>query len=366
MSALRVAMLAPVFWPEVRRGGERMVHELSRELIVRGHQPRVICGGRRPGMGLEEGVPVLRVPRGPEGRLSRRELELYLTHLPGSYAAIRLGHYDVAHAWFAPDATVAARWKRHTGRPAIFSHLGIPDHVGLMDKRRRLQLTLDAVQGCDVSVALGKYAASQFRRWLGIEVPVIPPPVDVKHFRPQAERTEHPTVICAASPETPSKRVPLLVRAFAQVRRRHPRAQLWINRPGDPVLGASLEHRETGIELVDLDDRDQLALRYAQAWVSALPSQGEAFGLVLAEALACGTPGVGTDMAGIPEVLNRPEIGRLFSGGEDELARALLEAIELARDPATAQACRARACELSTERCAEAYERLYRELLDRA
>lgn len=308
---------------------------------------------------------MLRVPRAPEGRLNRRELELYLTHVPGSYAAVRLGRYDIAHAWFAPDAKVAARWKGRTGRPAIFTYLGIPDHIGLMDRRRRLQLTLDAVRGCDVTVALGEYAASQFQRWLGMDVPVIPPPVDIEQFRPRGERTEHPTVICAASVETASKRVPMLVRAFARVRRAHPEARLWINRPRDPHLRAALDDPERGVELIDLDDRDELARRYARAWVSALPSVGEAFGLVLAEALACGTPGVGTDMAGIPEVLNGPEIGRLFSENEDDLARALLETIELARDPSTATACRARACELSTERCTDAYESLYRDVLAR-
>jgi glycosyltransferase involved in cell wall biosynthesis len=52
-------------------------------------------------------------------------------------------------------------------------------------------------------------------------------------------------------------------------------------------------------------------------------------------------------------------------GGEDpaDVARALLEAIELARDPATAALCRARAETFSAARCAERHERLYRELL---
>src|SRR5207237_3721085 len=103
------------------------------------------------------------------------------------------------------------------------------------------------------------------------------------------------------------------------------------------------------------------------AWVAALPATGEAFGLVLAEALACGTPAVGTDDGGIPEVLDGPLTGRVVApGGGDEaerFARALLEGFELAGDANATAACRERAEAFSSARCTEAYVRLYEELL---
>ena len=93
-------------------------------------------------------------------------------------------------------------------------------------------------------------------------------------------------------------------------------------------------------------------------------SYSEAFGLVLLEALACGTPVVGSNLDGIPELVDRESIGRVFDGEDPEpLARALIEAIELAREPGTAAACRERAEELSQDRCVERYLELYRELL---
>ncbi len=61
MSALRVALLAPAFFPEVRRGGERLVRELADELIARGHRPRLITShAGRPSRTVEDGLPVFR------------------------------------------------------------------------------------------------------------------------------------------------------------------------------------------------------------------------------------------------------------------------------------------------------------------
>ena len=366
---LRVAMLTPAFWPEVRRGTERMVHELASGLIARGHRPEVITGHpAAPGRGEEEGVDVLRVPRPPEGRLRRREMEDYLTHVPFSYLAVRLRRPDVVHAWFTTDALAAARYRRVTGRPAVHSYMGIPDHAGLMWKRRRLQITLRAMQETDVTVALSRYVAEQFRRWLGYDAPVIEPPVDVETFRPGPGRTPEPTVVCAAAADEVDrrKRVHLLLQAWPIVRRDRPGARLLINRPRDPAVARAVQDASLGIELVDMDDRATLARLYASAWASALPSRDEAFGLVLAEALACGTPGIGSNLGGIPEVIDSPGIGRLFDGEDErDVARAILETFELASDPGTAEACRRRALKLSTSACADAYERLYRDLLTR-
>lgn len=364
---LGVAMLTPAFWPEVRRGTERMVHELSRGLIDRGHRPRVITSHPgRPGAGAEEGVPVLRVPRPPQGRLQRRGFEDYLTHVPFSYAALRATGPDLAHAWFPTDALAALRWGRATGRPVVHSYMGIPDHRGLMWRRRRLAITLRVLEQADVTVALSEHVASVFRRSFGHDPPVIAPPVDVEHFRPHGVRTPVPTAICAAIMDDPGdrKRVGLLIEAWPLVRRERPDARLLLNRPRTPELADAAADPEGGIEIVDMDDRDELARLYASSWVSVLPSWGEAFGLVLAEAMACGTPGVGSNLDGIPEVIDAPEVGRLFDGAEPAaLAKAILEAFELAEDPATAQACRARAMRLSREACTEAYETLYRTLL---
>jgi glycosyltransferase involved in cell wall biosynthesis len=71
---------------------------------------------------------------------------------------------------------------------------------------------------------------------------------------------------------------------------------------------------------------------------------------------------VGSNRDAIPEVIDRDSIGRLFDGDEHDLSKALLEAIELASDPATEAACRARAEDFSTDRCAESYLELYAEL----
>jgi glycogen synthase len=63
-------------------------------------------------------------------------------------------------------------------------------------------------------------------------------------------------------------------------------------------------------------------------------------------------------------VVDRDEVGRLFHGDDPlDVAAALLEAIELARDPATPDACRARASDFATSRTADAYAELYRELM---
>ncbi len=365
--SLRVALLAPCFWPEVRRGAERFARELGDGLIARGHRPYLITSHPGPpSLKRESGMPVLRLPRPPQGRLLRRAYLPYLTHVPLSYLALRARPFDIAHALYPADALAAARWRRVTGAPAVFSYMGIPDRPGLREYRQGLQVMERAVRGCDAVVGLSGHAVRAFDESLGITARAIQPGVDLEAWRPAAARADVPTVLCSASAAVPRKNVGLLVSAMALVRRELPAARL--------VLSASPEHRAAspasadgdGIEWRDLDDQRVLNDAYGSAWVTVLPATSEAFGLVLAESLACGTPVVGFADGGIPEVVDRPGIGSLFDGLDPRtLADAVLAAFELARDPATVTRCRERASELSVDRCVDRYLELYRELLER-
>ena len=356
---MKIALLHPCYWPEVRRGSERFLHELATGLLERGHEPTLITSHPGPATRtVEDGFEIVRHRRPRLERHLPDSWEDHLTHLPRSWRTLSRDEFDVAHAVFPTDGVLAGHWSRRTGRRALLSYMGVPDRGWLDSARFRRSVLRHALRGC-APVALSQVAAREFRAELGVEAEVIYPGVDLNAFAPGPGRASLPTIVCAAAVEEPRKRVDLLVEAFALVRRELPDSRLLLNRTRD---GAKSERFGTmpGVELRDLDDRADLAAAYREAWVSVLPSTNEPLGLVLVEALACGTPVVGTDAFGIPEVIDRPEVGRVFEGGAEELARALFATLELTGDPTTADACRRRALSFSSERMVDAYEELYR------
>ena len=335
------------------------MRDLGDGLLAAGHEPRLITSHRgRRSHTVEDGLPVTRVRRPPpRGRLDALGFEAFLTHWPLSERELRRGRDHVAHAVFTTDALAAARWSRATGRPSVLTYMGIPDRLD--ERRLRETITRRAVAGVSATVALSEAAAASFRDSLGVEARVIYPGVDVEAFTPGAGRSESPAILCAAAVEQPRKRVGLLLDAFDLVRADHPEARLLLSRPASGVERLD----RAGVELLDLDDHAGLLAAYRRAWVSVLPSEGEAFGLVLTEALACGTPVVATDAGGMPEIVAGHEVGRLFEGGARELAAALHDALALSTRPETSAACRARALAFSTEVTTRAYLELYEELL---
>ncbi|MGI0151304.1 MAG: glycosyltransferase, partial [Thermoplasmata archaeon] len=75
-----------------------------------------------------------------------------------------------------------------------------------------------------------------------------------------------------------------------------------------------------------LPDERMLSAAFREARLFVLPSQYEAFGLVLLEALAQGTAVIASRVGGIPEVLDGGAAGRLVPPGEiGPLAVALRE-----------------------------------------
>jgi glycosyltransferase involved in cell wall biosynthesis len=281
--------------------------------------------------------------------------------VPFAYRSLQKGDYDLAHAFYPTDAIAANRWARRNRRPAIFSVMGIPNPL----IKIRLDAQPRAARGADaVTVDSRAVADAFFYRW-GIETRVVYPGVDLGAFTPEeGTRAERPTIFCPAPFGVARKRVRWLIDALPIVRRSVTDVRLKLMRPTNPRQAQELEDR--GIDLFDsVEQPEQLAPLYREAWVTALPSWGEAFGMVLIESLACGTPVIASDRDAFPEIVDGDRVGRLFDDTEpaaEALAQALVEAIQQPDDP---DACRERAAAFSVDRTVAAFESLYAELLGR-
>jgi glycosyltransferase involved in cell wall biosynthesis len=249
--------------------------------------------------------------------------------------------FDLVHAFYISDAWAISLAARLTGRPLILSLMGYPDAESLDAFRCRRAMLVQVGRIARAVHVDTRAAADALREETGIEARVINPGTMMSEFRPDLPRDDRPTVFCAASPADPRKRVPLLVDAFARVRADRPDARLVIATGGATELDPGL--RAPGVELVDLDEGG-LAAMYARAWTTVLPAAREAFGMVLVESLASGTPAVGMRDGGVPEILDDPRVGTLCETPDpDALANAIERTLELSRTDGVREACRAHA-----------------------
>jgi phosphatidyl-myo-inositol dimannoside synthase len=79
------------------------------------------------------------------------------------------------------------------------------------------------------------------------------------------------------------------------------------------------------VRFVGALDRAALVEAYRMADVFVMPSDGEGFGIAFLEAMACGTPAIGLDVAGARDALGDGALGTLVAQAElaDALARRL-------------------------------------------
>jgi phosphatidylinositol alpha-mannosyltransferase len=356
---MRIALVHPTYWPEVRRGSERFIHDLAVYLSGRGHEVTVLTSHRaRPIRSKEDGFTVVRGWR-PPARLQPRGMEPHANHAPLALLAAVQRRFDLVHALHIPDAWGVSWWSRFSGRPLILSLMGYPDRRSLDSfhgRRRMLTKVADRARAVHV---LSDAARRALHDAAGIGATVINLPTNTSAFHVDLPRAEHPTLFCAASPADRRKRVPLLVEAFRLLRERRPDAELRIAGPLGSADPDSL--RAPGVVLVGEVETRLLSVEYARAWISVLPSAREAFGMVLVESLAAGTPAVGTRDGAIPEILDDPRIGVL---SEDSAPRALADALDrglnLSRSDGIRDACRRHAERWDWRHVGPRFEAIYR------
>ena len=163
------------------------------------------------------------------------------------------------------------------------------------------------------------------------------------------------------------KRVHDVVETFSKVRRQLVCKLLLV---GDgPEMGRIIQQvRDLGLDddVLFLGKREGLAEFYNISDIKLLLSEKEAFGLVLLEAMACGVPVIGTNIGGMPEIIEPGVNGYLVElGGTQQAAEY---AIEMMSDEEKLKELRQGALKTVSERfhsskILEHYEGLYERLL---
>lgn len=334
---MKIALTHPYSWPEVRRGAERILVETARALAGRGHEVTVFTAGRSADTRRADGVTTVRFRR-LFGRAGLHEVWFGLRVAP----RLAAGRFDVVHSIMPWDALAAIRTQRVGGHWTVYDEMGIP---GLKwDRRRDGWARWRVVEGADVYGCMSQYALEALRedcdRHDGVQ---IPGGVRLSEFAPSEAREPTPTLLFSGAFDQPFKGVATLLEALPLVAEREPDVRLWLSGPGDAdrMLAEAPPRAAAHVEVLPLGEPGDQARRYARAWATVLPSQRESFGMVMLESLACGTPIVATDL-GAPQEMATPTTGAVARAGDvASLADALCRAIDLARDPATVDRCRA-------------------------
>jgi len=357
---VKVAQLTTRF-PPGPGGVERHVVELAPRLVARGHEVDVYTSDlyreypwqrldaavpreERTGFGVVHRLPVWSMPgefhypvfRGLHAALDRDRPELVHAHTYGTnQVAVAHRHHRrhgtpfVLTAHFHPIWSIEGGWLRHRIRHLYDRWLAAP-------------LVRDAA-----ALIVQTHEEENLIRAIGFRLPrvvTIPPgyspradgPADPEAFR-AAFGIRDPFLLFVGRLAS-NKGLLELVDAFAEVAAIDRTAQLVLIGE-DGGMRAPVAARVTNLALDDrvhllghVDDAHLVDSAYRAARVFVLPSEYEAFGLVLLEALAQGTPVVASRVGGIPEVVEEGRAGLLVEpGAAESLAAAILR---LWNDPA--------------------------------
>ena len=340
---MRIALTTPFSWPEVRRGGERYAHELAAALQAAGHEVTVWSTARRPGRRRILGVPVRQLAERPQlaPRWGPQAVEVaFGRQVLGRLLTARI---DVWHATGIGDgaaATIAGRLR--PSLRTIFTDHGFPA-LASRSKRRDAGLQVRVTRHIDAYVCVSEAAGHYLHKDYGRRPDVVPPGVDVGSYQP-AERDRRPTLMFSGQLDESRKNLPLLLEAVAELRCTDlPDLQLWLAGQGDagPALAAAPRPARDAVTWCGPLEEVELRRRYAEAWVTVLPSVAESFGLAVVESLASGTPAVvRRDGGGPAGIITDPETGVQSGPAASDLASAIRQALPLASRPGTAAACR--------------------------
>jgi glycosyltransferase involved in cell wall biosynthesis len=339
---LRVAVVAPPFYeipPSSYGGIERVCYSLVEGLVERGHEVTLVAAGAARTRARFVATFAEAQPEGTESETATEVL-----HAARASAALEELDVDLVHDHTRAGPLAAGSRATPT---LVTVHVPLAGPDGQADLYEALGRRVSLVALSEAQ----RRAAPQLN-WAG----TVPNGIPVAEYPFRADKEDFLLFLGRMSPH---KGVHLAIAAARRTRRRLVVAGSWtiaserayFDDEVRPSLGDGVDWvgEVSGRERTDLLSRASCLLAPVQ--------YEEPFGLVMVEALACGTPVVGLRAGSVPEIVQHGETG-FVCDDPSELANAIAAAERL--DPAR---CRAHAAErFSVETMVDGYEAIYRRL----
>jgi glycosyltransferase involved in cell wall biosynthesis len=343
---------------------------------VRAEVFSMTSGGPLAGRLRESGVPVDELGM-RRGRPDPRALWLLVRKL-------RQSRPDVVQTWMYHADLFGGLAARTAGIPAVWGlhHTGLEERSGEAGTRALVRLNAMLSHCVPRRIVACAEAAARLHADLGYaasRIVVIHNGFNVKRFRPEARRRsevraelgipEDALLIGMAARFHPQKDHRTFVEAAAQVHRELPATRLVLCGNGVDAANAQLVRwlamagLKPSVRLLGAH-ADMPGLYCSLDVLCLSSSQGEAFPMVIGEAMACGVPCVATDVGDTALLIG--ETGRIVPPRDpDRLALALLDILRLSptERQALGQSARSRIeAHFRLEKMAEQYTTLYREI----
>lgn len=258
------------------------------------------------------------------------QIHLCYCHSPARYA------WDLQHQYLR-ESGLTRGWKAVAARAMLH-------YFRLWDAR--------TANGVDRFIANSSYIARRIRKTYGRESAVLPPPVDTQTYRPGGARGED---FFTASRLVPYKRIDVLVEAFRSL----PGRRLVVAGAGPMLERIRAKAPENVVFLGRVSGPEMVErMQTAKAFVFAAE---EDFGIVIAEAQACGTPVICYGAGGARDIVVEGETGLFFEPQTPAAAAAAIRRFEETQRRFDPQRIRANAERFSAEQFRAGFARIYSE-----
>lgn len=322
-------MLSDYLPPHVGGGVEQVVAQLSKHLVRRGHQLKVLSLRTRPAAWSEncEGVEIQRIRAADLTAFIGVQTTWSWDIYRAMWNAIRQFKPDIVHAhnlFFRTTESACLPRMRDGSRLVTTVHLGrvtggslgLRTITGVYERLIGRWIIRRSDRLIAVSTAVADHARSLGARPDRLDV--IRNGVDLDVFRPPCVPREGPPRILFVGRLVPNKGPDLLVRAAPKVLEKHPNAEFVIC--GDGPMRASLEREVASRNIAHafrflglVHDVPEIM---RGGTVLVRPSTLEGMPLSVLEAMASGLPVIATRVGGTPELVKHGIHGFLFDPGD--------------------------------------------------